>query len=169
MARIRLIYGTSTGNTLYVANLIKAELGDLIDSVIDVADASPDDFNAAEALILGASTWEDGQLQGDWKRFFPSLDQIDLRGKTVALFGLGDANGFSGEFVSALGSLYDKVLQRGAHVVGFWPADSYDFSHSTALADGQFVGLVIDEDNQPELTGQRVKQWVESIRPAFAS
>ncbi|MDR3163341.1 MAG: flavodoxin, partial [Helicobacteraceae bacterium] len=33
--------------------------------------------------------------------------------------------------------------------------------------DGKFVGLIIDEDNQSDLTSSRVEQWVESIKQAF--
>ena len=131
MAKARIFYGSSTGNTQRIASLIKEELGDLIESVTDIAKARPDDLASAQALILGVSTWEDGQLQEDWNDFFPELDGIDLSGTTVALFGLGDAYGFSGEFVNALGTLYRKVRERGATVVGAWPTDGYDFDDST--------------------------------------
>jgi flavodoxin I len=168
MTKARVFFGSSTGNTERVAEMIAKELGDIVESVNNIAGATADQLGSAESLILGISTWEYGQLQEDWDIFFPKLDDIDLTGKTVALFGLGDADGFSGEFVNALGTLYEKVKERGANVTGFWPAEDYDFSQSTALVDGQFVGLVIDEDNESDLTEERVKKWVELIRPAFA-
>src|SRR6056297_202951 len=164
MAKARIFYGSSTGNTQRIAE----ELGDLIESVTDIAKASPDDLASAEALILGVSTWEDGQLQEDWADFFPELDGMDLSGKTVALFGLGDAYGFSGEFVNALGTLYRKVRERGATVVGAWPTDGYDFDDSSAVVDGRFVGLVIDEENEADLSDERVAQWADTIRSALA-
>jgi flavodoxin I len=167
MSSIRLIYGSSTGNTFRVAHLLAGELKDLIERVTDIAHATPRDFQDASALLLGVSTWEDGKLQQDWKRFFPRLDDVDLRGKTVALYGLGDAQGYSGEFVSALGTLYHKVAERGAHVVGFWPANDYTFERSDALVDGQFVGLVIDQENESHKTKQRVREWAHRIRPHF--
>jgi len=168
MAKARIFYGSSTGNTQRIAEQIEEELGDLIESVTDIAKASPDDVASAEALILGVSTWEDGQLQEDWADFFPDLDGIDLGGKTVALFGLGDAYGFSGEFVDALGTLYRKVRERGATVVGAWPTDGYDFDDSSAVVDGRFVGLVIDEENEADLSDERVARWADSIRSALA-
>ena len=93
---------------------------------------------------------------------------MDLSGKTVALFGLGDAYGYSGEFVNALGTLYRKVVERGATVVGAWPTDGYDFEESNAVVDDQFVGLVIDEDNEADLSDDRVARWADSIRSALA-
>jgi len=168
MAKARIFYGSSTGNTQRIAEQIAEELGDLIESVTDIAKASPDDLASAEALILGVSTWEDGQLQEDWDDFFPELDGIDLSGKTVALFGLGDAYGFSGEFVNALGTLYRKVRERGATVVGAWPTDGYDFDDSSAVVDGRFVGLVIDEENDADLSDERVARWADTIRSSLA-
>jgi len=168
MAKARIFYGSSTGNTQRIAEQIEEELGDLIESVTDIAKASPDDLASAEALILGVSTWEDGQLQEDWDDFFPELDGMDLSGKTVALFGLGDAYGFSGEFVNALGTLYRKVRERGATVVGAWPTDGYDFDDSSAVVDGRFVGLVIDEENDADLSDERVARWADTIRSSLA-
>lgn len=168
MAKARIFYGSSTGNTQRIASLIEKELGDLIESVTDIEKASVDDVASAQALILGVSTWDDGQLQEHWNGFFPELDRMDLSGKTVALFGLGDSYGYSGEFVNALGTLYRKVVERGATVVGAWPTDGYDFEESNAVVDGRFVGLVIDEDNEADLSDDRVARWVNTIRSALA-
>lgn len=168
MAKARIFYGTSTGNTERIASRLKDELGDLIESVTDIQEANSDDLASAEALILGVSTWDDGQLQEHWEEFVPELDRVDLSGKTVALFGLGDAFGYSGEFVNALGTLYRKVVERGATVVGAWPTDGYDFEESNAVVDGQFVGLVIDEDNEADLSDDRVARWADTIRAALA-
>lgn len=164
MKKIKLFYGSSTGNTEHAAELIRKEFGDEDLPALNIAEASSADFESADALILGISTWEDGQLQEDWEEFFPNLDQVELRGKKVALFGLGDAAGFSGEFVSALGLLNAKIKERGATVVGAWPAAGYSFDHSNALEGDQFVGLVLDEDNQPEKTPERIKSWVRVIK-----
>ncbi len=167
MTKIRVFYGSSTGNSFRVAQLICGEMSDLIESIKSIAIANPKELAEAEALLLGVSTWAEGELQADWKRFFPKLDAIDLSGKTVALFGLGDAQGYSGEFVTALGTLYRKVKERGAHVVGFWPTDDYIFERSGALEGDMFVGLVIDQENESAKTKHRVKQWAASIRPHF--
>ena len=94
-----------TRNTARVAQLISGEMGDLVESVKSIAQADRRDVGDAEALMLGVSTWADGQLQYDWKRFLPRLDEMDLSGKTIALFGLGDARGYSGEFVMSLRSV----------------------------------------------------------------
>ncbi|MEE8450900.1 MAG: flavodoxin [Thermoguttaceae bacterium] len=168
MANIRLFFGSTTGHTDHVADLIKREMGDALTSVTDIHEASAEDLESADALILGIPTWNEGELQDDWEAFLPQMDHLDLSGKKVALFGLGDAAAYTDEFADGLGTLYQKVKQCGAEVVGPWPIDDYEFLDSKAVESGHFVGLVIDEDNQPEMTERRVHDWVEMIQPVLA-
>lgn len=164
MPCIRLFYGTKTGNTEYVATLIQAAMSDLLDSVANIANAHAADLSHADVLLLGTSTWEGGTLQEDWARFLPTLKQIDLHGKKVALFGLGDGHAFSGLFVNGLRILYDIVKAGGAEVIGRWPVAGYDYEHSQAIEGDHFVGLVIDIENSSDLTVQRVSDWVALLR-----
>ena len=164
MSGIRLFYGSNTGNTAAVARMIQAALGEHLISVTDIADARPEELEEAQALILGISTWEEGAPQMDWANFLPKLDHIDLSGKKVALFGLGDAYGFTTRFVNDLRMLYDKVRERGGEVIGYWPTEGYDFTESNAVIDGLFVGLVIDQENASDLTVERVSNWTALIK-----
>jgi flavodoxin long chain len=166
--KVGLFYGSTTGNTKRVAELIRATLGKAVTVFKNIRDTTPNEFESCDKLILGVSTWEEGALQEHWKVFLPALDRMDLRGKTVALFGLGDQGGYSGRFQDALGTLHDKVRERGATIVGAWPRSGYRAATSTAIVGDHFVGLAIDEDTEKHLTEERVRQWVELIRPFFA-
>jgi flavodoxin I len=84
------------------------------------------------------------------------------------VFGLGDQMSFPDTFVDAMAVLADNAVKAGAKLVGRRPADGYDCSGSAALRDGQFVGLPLDEDNQPQLTGSRIAEWVQQIREEVA-
>ncbi|MFN9675593.1 MAG: flavodoxin FldA, partial [Microcystis sp.] len=55
----------------------------------------------------------------------------------------------------------------GGKTVGYWPTDGYDFNESKALKNGKFVGLALDEDNQSDLTEQRIKTWVAGLKGEF--
>ncbi|BBG66701.1 flavodoxin 1 [Hydrogenimonas sp.] len=161
---VGIFYGSSGGATERVAKMIKEALG--IDSdLIDIADAKAEDFDRYDILILGSSTWGDGDLQDDWEDFFDEFKKIDLKGKTVALFGLGDQEEYPDTFVDAMGILYGQAVENGAKTVGGgWPAEGYDFDESRAVREGAFVGLAIDEENQEELTEQRVRKWTEGLK-----
>jgi len=52
-------------------------------------------------------------------------------------------------------------------VVGIWPADGYEFISSKALLNDEFVGLVLDQENQKALTDARVDEWLKQIAPDF--
>lgn len=154
-----------TGNTTSVAEAIQATLPDLIDEVKCIDKAKADDFRSSDLLVLGGSTWGDGELTDDWADFFPQLDQIDFTGKTVALFGVGDQVSYTYNFVSAMKLLYDKVIDRGARVIASKvPIDGFEFAHSESVVNGKFVGLAIDEMNESELTQARIEAWAKTIR-----
>lgn len=161
---IAIYYASSTGNTREVAQTIANELG----GKIDLIDLGSEDFSEVEnydTLIFGSSTWGDGDLQDDWEENWESFENLDLSGKTIALFGLGDQESYEDVFVNALGTIYEQVKKNAAaKIVGFTDTNGYEFSDSTAVVDGQFVGLVIDEDNQSELTKQRIENWCNAIK-----
>jgi flavodoxin I len=167
MRRNGIFYGSTTGNTARAAVLIRQALGPLVHVCKDIRDTDPAELAACDGLILGVSTWEEGQVQEHWKDFLPKLEKLDLTGKPVALFGLGDQQGYSGRFLDALGVLHRVVGRRGARVVGAWPTQGYRFEYSSAVAGDHFVGLALDEDTQRHLTAERVRQWVAQIRPSF--
>ena len=98
----------------------------------------------------------------------PKLQTMHFEGKTVALFGTGDQVGYPDTFLDGMGMLYETFQFRGAKFIGFWPTVGYDFTSPLPLLDhDHFVGLAIDEDNQSDLTDERIKKWCEQIRPAF--
>ena len=164
---IGIFYGSNGGATESVAEDIVNAL-DLEADLHDIADVEMSKLNDYTHLIIGTSTWGEGELQDDWDNKLSEYEQIDFSGKTVAFFGLGDQEGYGDNFVDGMGILHDIAVKNGAAVVGDdWPTEGYDFEESIAIKDGKFIGLAIDEDNQDDLTEERIKEWVESIKPSF--
>ncbi len=168
MTKIGLFFGTQTGNTEALAEAIQAAFGgDRMVTLHNIADASPDDFANYPCLIIGCPTWNIGELQADWEGFYDELDTIDFSGRQVAYFGAGDQVGYADNFQDAMGILAEKITGLGATTVGQWSTEGYDFSNSKAVQNEKFVGLALDEDNQPELTDGRIKTWVAQLKSAF--
>lgn len=165
MSRTIILYGSTSGNTERVARLLAGCIEGGAD-LFSVGSFSLDKLSGYELILLGISTWGVGEPQGDWDEALPELAHQDLSGKTVALFGLGDAMNYGDSFVDALGALHGAVAESGARRVGFWGMDGYDFSASQAVKNGCFVGLVLDEDNQAELTPIRLRQWAAEVQVA---
>lgn len=165
--KIGLFYGTQTGKTESVAEIIRDEFGDGVVTLHDISQADTSDFDEYQYVIVGCPTWNIGELQSDWEGFYPDLDEMDFSGKMVAYFGTGDQMGYGDNFQDAIGILEEKISQRGGKTVGYWPTEGYDFNNSKALKNGKFVGLAIDEDNQSDLTDERIKAWVSQLKKEF--
>lgn len=172
MGGIGIFFGTDTGRTRLIAKQIAKKLGDAAATPVNIGRASVADFLAHDTLIIGCPTYGDGELPGQsvglqpsWEEFLPQLDGIDLSGKVIALFGLGDQKKYPAEFVDAIGILHDVFAGSGARVVGRWPAAGYEFNASRALEGEFFLGLALDQINQPALTEERVNTWLDQIRP----
>ncbi len=164
MKKIGIFYGSSTGTTEAVAHKLAKMLDVAEADVYDIAAVAPSEFAGYEVLVLGTSTWGVGDLQDDWYDFVDGAGVLDLSGKTMALFGCGDET-MSDSFCSAVGKLYERFKPTGVKMIGAFNADGYSFSHSGALIDGVYVGLLLDEVNHPELTDLRMRQWVSEIKP----
>ncbi len=160
MDKVRVIYGSTTGFTQSAAQRIAAAFGT---EAINVADAVPADFEA-ELVILGSSTWGLGELQDDWNSGIAMLDAVDFSGRKVAVFGEGDQCGFGDSFCDAVGILARKAAERGAVLIGQTTQDGYRHSRSLAEVDGGFCGLLLDDNNEPEKTPERIDAWVASLR-----
>ena len=164
--RIKLIYGSDTGNTELVTEDLVKLLGNV--EVTTVADLTPEDWDY-DNFILGIPTWYDGELQSDWEDYFEEFKTIDFKGKIIALLGLGDQIGYEEWFCDGIGILAEVIIKNGGQIIGFTEKDdSYEFEDSKALVnDDTLYGLAIDEDNQPELTQERLKKWVEQLKKEF--
>jgi len=168
MKKIGLFYGSDTGSTEFAKDLVIKAFGEHVIEVKDVYKAKKEDFFPYDLLILGLSTWFDGDLQSDWEDFFDDFQTIDFTGKKVAIFGLGDQVGYGEFFIDGVGILGEAIANNGGEIVGVWSTDGYDYLESKAeFEPGWFMGLALDEDNQRDLTENRIQEWVAQIKEEF--
>jgi flavodoxin I/flavodoxin II len=171
MTDILLVFGTDTGNTEEVAEKVQKQFSESGHDVeiMDVADCSADRINEAEICIFGIPTWDFGGIQGDWEDFKEELETAELEGKKIALYGLGDQFGYGDFFIDSVGWLHEIIQPMKADIKGYWPIKGYEFTESRALSLCKtfFYGLAIDEDQQFELSGERINAWVQQILIEF--
>ncbi len=166
MEKVGIFYGSSTGNTESVAQMIQEQFGADAE-VFDIADADMDQVKGYTNIIFGSSTWGVGDLQDDFEEFIENFEGADLNGKAVAIFGCGDQESYADSFVDAIGEIYEALEGTGCDLVGKISTDGYEYDESRAEKDGKFVGLAIDEDNQSDETADRVSAWVEQLKNEF--
>ena len=170
MKKIGLFYGSNTGNTEINAELIKKvfdrQFLGLVE-VFNIGQAASKQMEQFDLLIVGSPTWNIGELQDDWALKFNELDDLNLTGKLVAMFGVGDQFGYPDNYCDAIGIIGKKLEERGAELVGFTDASEYEFDNSLGVEDGIFLGLALDDDNQSNLTEERIDDWVDQLIEDF--
>jgi flavodoxin I len=163
MKKVGIIYGSSTGTCETIANSIAQKLGVDSADVMNAGEITVEKVNPYEVLLLGTSTWGDGEVQDDWYDGLKVLKSADLKGKTIALFGCGDSESYCDTFCDGIGVLYEDLKDSGCTIVGKVPTDGYNFSSSISVVDGMFVGLPLDDINEDNKTKARIDAWLEEI------
>jgi flavodoxin II len=168
-APIALFYGSSTCYTEMTAEKIQQVLGQGKIDLFNIADEPIISTQFYTQIIFGIPTWDYGELQEDWEDIWDEIDELDFTGKTVAIYGQGDQEGYPEWFIDAVGYLHSKLVKLGATMIGYWPVDGYDFESSKALtADKtQFVGLALDDEGQFDDSAERIQCWCQQLCETF--
>ncbi|GGX27744.1 flavodoxin [Aquimarina muelleri] len=167
MEKIALFYGSDTGCTDDVTKDFTSLWGNKELDIREISSVSKEDFDSFKIFFFGLSTWYDGDLQSDWETFFDDFKKVDFTNKVVAIYGLGDQVGYGEYFVDGIGILAKTVIENGGKVIGNWPVEGYRFTDSVALMEekeGYFYGLAIDNDNQSQLSDDRLRKWVNQLK-----
>ncbi len=148
MASALIVYGSTTGNTAYVAEVAERALTGAGASVtmLDAANAEPEGLCGKYDLVLfGCSTWgdEDVELQDDFIPLYDELETTGAKGKKTAVFGCGDSS--YPHFCGAVDAIEQKLADIGA----------------TVVADG----LKIDGD--PHSEKEAIEAWAGEVAKAL--
>ncbi|MCG8453505.1 MAG: flavodoxin [Spirochaetales bacterium] len=164
--KIAIFYGSMTGNTESAAKTIAEKFGGAECFAVDAGSLTK--MADYDLILLGSSTWGIGDPEDSWDVLLGDLASLHLEGKFVSFFGMGNQDGFGDSYVDAMGVLKEALSGSGATFVGTWPTDGYSFTESKSLENGAFVGLALDDDNQPGQTDARIAAWVEKLQSEVA-
>ncbi|NRA52889.1 MAG: flavodoxin FldB [Gammaproteobacteria bacterium] len=163
--KIGLFYGSTTCFTEMTAEKMQEFIGPETLDIHNIKETELARIKDYDLLIFGISTWDYGEIQEDWEAVWDDIDNFDIKGKVIAIFGQGDQLGYTDWFVDAIGMLHDKLLPLGPQFVGYWPNQGYDFAESRALTPDKshFVGLPLDDESQFDLSEQRINEWLTQV------
>jgi flavodoxin I len=172
MSKIAIFFGPENGSVHRVVKSLASKMENQKPDLILVNEATAADLARFDIIIFGISTvgrdtWDQKFGNIDWSRFMPTVSSFDFTGKKVAIFGLGDHITYAYHFVNSMGLLAKIVVKNGGLLLGKVSPDGYTFQDSEALEGGQFLGLPIDEDFEPELTESRLNAWVAQLNLEF--
>jgi flavodoxin I len=167
VSKVGLYFATSTGNTETAADWIQQKFSGDISDPTDIGEADISDLSGFDSLIVGAPTWNTGADEGRsgtaWDEVLEEIAELDLSGKKVAVFGCGDSSSYGDYFCDAIEEVYSTMKGAGATMVGSVDPSGYDFAESKSIIDGKFCGLPLDEDNESDMTEDRIAAWCEQI------
>lgn len=159
------VYASNLGFAENIARLVAEKLD--IETIEDVQDIEMNQLENYDGILLVVSTHGDGEIQRDFDAKIDDFQALNLKGKTVALVGLGDGVEHGETFNNAQGQLYDMAKAAGATLVGSSNPADYSYKETQSIRDGVFPGLVIDLENENHLTEQRVETWLEQVQGSF--
>lgn len=168
MKKTALIYWPKKGNVENAANKIVEQFeGHPIDlftiTQVEVKTLPDYDLIIVGGSTVGADNWEDTH-KTRWIEFFEKLEKIHLHGQKVAIYGLGDQILYPDHFVDGIVAIKKEFEKHHVDFIGKWPIDGYEFTGSKSVEGDHFYGLALDEDQQPEMTEERISKWVEQIK-----
>ena len=119
MKMATIIFGSTTGNTEAIANKIAENMAGY-DVTVQYVTEVPDDSSVqgADLVLYGCSTMGLGELQEDFIPYYESrMTPALLKGKNVAVFGLGDKENYEEYFCWSADILSKKVQECGGNLV----------------------------------------------------
>ncbi len=164
MRKIGVIYGSTTGTCESIANKIAKQLDISILDIINVTDITTERLNNYDVLLLGSSTWGDGELQDDWYDGINKLKAANLNGKYIGFFGCGDSYSYPDTFCDAIGLIYKEIADSGCNIIGKISTEGYDYSNSLAEIENELIGVALDDVNEDDMTDERIISWLELVK-----
>lgn len=114
-----VIYGSTTGNTETLSQAVEKGLikGGMEVTVMDVTKAEINKLGDFDLIVLGCSTWGEGELQDDFIAFYDAMKNDHFDQKKVAVFGPGDSDMYPDYFCDAVTIIETKVKECGGDIV----------------------------------------------------
>ncbi len=165
---VGIFYATTTGKTEDIAERLHGLIGNA-NSPKDLADLSDlNEFKDLDGIICGTPTWNTGadfERSGTaWDGMLQEIGEMNLAGKKVAIFGLGDSSTYTENFCDAMEELHSFFKKSGATLVGYTSKDDYTFDESKSIVNDLFCGLPLDEDSESDLTDDRLSKWALQLK-----
>ncbi|HLD64278.1 MAG TPA: flavodoxin domain-containing protein [Candidatus Peribacteraceae bacterium] len=154
LSSLHIIYTTSSGNTEHVVNelcMLLAKKAKKVRVTKQYAEeAQPNDLERGDLLILACGSWNTGGIEGQLQpRMFEFLNSqahdADLKGKPVAVIGLGDAR-------------YLYTARAGEHLQQF-----------VETHNGKLVVGLLKVVNDPYGQEKKIQAWGEKLLTAIKS
>jgi len=168
MKKIAIVYSFNSTKSAKIASKIASGFKNSKIEELNVESCKGEEFLLYDGYIISVPTWFDGELPNYWDEILPALSTLTLKGKKIAIFGLGDQKNYPENFCDAVGILADFFEELGATIIGFTSPEGYTFESSKALKNNTLKGLLLDQENQSKLSDERILKWIRQLETEFS-
>ncbi|ASN04667.1 flavodoxin [Virgibacillus necropolis] len=123
MSRILMLYASVTGNTeelaVAIAEMLQKYNHEINMKTFDADAIDVEEFNKYDAVLVGTYSWDDGAMPYEVEDFYDELEDVDITGKLVGVFGSGDTF-YLETFGGAIELLGERFVELGADVLPDW-------------------------------------------------
>ncbi len=122
MSKVLISYATMSGNTqkvaVHIGEELKKNMSDIEPKLVDMMELTEELFAEFDLIILGSSTWTDGEFNPISLEFFNQLQgsTSDLSRFHFAVFGLGES--YYPEFCTVVEKMTEILKAKNAIIVG---------------------------------------------------
>ena len=135
----------------------------------NVSEITPENIESYGILLLGTSTGCEGNWHDDWEKAVEILKNMNLTGKTIALFGCGKSQPDGSISCTGIDKLYNELKQTGATLIGELSPDKGSAGTLSEEKKERLPGLAIDEADDDETNEMLVDQWTRTLNYNFNS
>ncbi len=170
---VGIYFATTTGKTEDIAERLHGMISNA-NTPKDLADVNDvSEFSDLDGIICGIPTWNTGadiERSGTaWDSLLDDIGGLNLKGKKVAIFGLGDSSTYTENFCDAMEELHSHFVKAGASMVGYVSKSDYTFEESKSVIGESFCGLPLDEDSESDMTDDRLAKWAIQLKAEMTS
>ncbi|QZT37718.1 flavodoxin domain-containing protein [Halosquirtibacter xylanolyticus] len=167
-AKIAILTSSQGKNTQKVAEILQEMMPDGISlESIDIDKSDGSELKDYKHLIMGLSTWFDGEIPFYWDEFLPSIEDQSFKGKKVAIYSLGDAKNYPDNFCDAIGVLSEWLEKRDAKIIGCVSTKGYHFDTSYYIDNDEFKGLPVEFNVEDSDWERKLSDWSKQILKEF--
>ncbi|GAB3068859.1 flavodoxin [Virgibacillus ainsalahensis] len=146
MSNILMLYASGTGNTELMAEIMVGYLEmnqhQVVTKTFEFDRIDEKELLEYDAVLIGTHTWDDGELPYEVEDFYEDIEEVDITGKVIGVFGSADS--FYDVFGGAVDLMADRMKNLGADLVPKRLKVELEPDKEDAKQCEQFAQLLID-------------------------
>ncbi|SEP88365.1 flavodoxin I [Virgibacillus subterraneus] len=119
MGKVLMLYASMTGNTELMAEIIAEVVEnrghEVVTKTFDLDSIDVEELLEYDGVLVGTYSWDDGELPYEAEDFYEELDDVDITGKIVGVFGSGDS--FYDSYGGASQMMGERFKEKQANLV----------------------------------------------------